>query len=209
MKIGYYTAIFGRSGSGKNVLLKNLLYHEYERFDHYLIFDADSDYNNCKDYDYLSHNPNVTIHANVESFMADVDKLSSFQEQTVADGNDVKLCIIMDNIFGKLDLKKDTRLKELFTSGRKKNIFCILLLQNMNELISGIVRASLSHVYMVSKLDTGSNDNLYSLSKYDTKKEFVQGINSISTELNNRKYLDLKKRKLIPYNILQYHLHVT
>jgi hypothetical protein len=181
-------ALMGRRGSGKTVLLNNIMYHLRSTF-HCGIAMAGSAaaYDNM-----LQFVPNNFVFP--EWREDKVQWLLDYQEKRKKEGKAVKqMFILLDDLTYDPKFLKSRTVSKLFCNGRHYNVFVILLTQYMMD-IPAALRNNIDFVFAFHDSSFANKDRLYRnfFGVFETRNDFAQVFDKCTENhscivLNNKK----------------------
>ncbi|KAG5183064.1 hypothetical protein JKP88DRAFT_273035 [Tribonema minus] len=155
-------AICGKRGSGKSVLIKDILYHLHvARVPRCVCFSATEDANQF----FSGFVPDVFVHAlnhDTLSNMWQAQKELAMQKAVgqLPPGTDTRLAIILDDCAFDKTVMKSAVLKEIFMNGRHHGVFFIVTLQYLIDL-NVSMRSNVDVFFFLKELNLKNQERIY------------------------------------------------
>lgn len=145
----------GRSGSGKTVVIEDMMYHYRDKVDQVVVFCGSKD--TCRMYE--KHVPGAFVYHGF-----DADKLKSIyeeQERRVELGSSVRLLIIMDDLaYLKKAINSDPTLVRILYNGRHAKIMLFLSMQYCKNITPDL-RGQAKLIFACNEKNPQNREKLY------------------------------------------------
>ena len=138
-KLNTSTILVGKSGSGKSVLLHNLLtrpefFNKYQHFDKIFVVSPSAE---CDDVQLALKIPTSCVFTDMEEAVVALEKIEKFQSEEIkklGSGKAQKFCIIFDDVIGHTKLMNNPVFISAFIKSRHYNFTVFLCSQHFRKI---------------------------------------------------------------------------
>ena len=186
-KLNTSTILVGKSGSGKSVLLHNLLtrpefFNKYQHFDKIFVVSPSAE---CDDVQLALKIPTSCVFTDMQEAIVALEKIEAYQSEQIkrlGSGKAQKFCIIFDDVIGHTKLMNNPVFISAFIKSRHYNFTVFLCSQHFRK-IPKVCRLQASYLCFFAISNSEAEMLCEEFSPPQMKKDaFMQMINDVLKE---------------------------